>query len=330
MKYDIQLYDHNQFCHGEGWEAMAEHALAMTGLERLIFEDCYPVGSSHVCAPAYNAQTLPRRQRVEWLTQFLPHSAEEVAQLIEAWNTIEATPEMVDTFISWCAERDPHASKSYFESLASELEDAQSDPADHGHYLFWLASSDDDFHKKILWQSRHDNFYSADDNFLNEDEEYVEPELEPFEPTPAEYRYRKLPDEGNGKPFLTLRQANRLVRILKCFKTRDRLPKLLALGKYLFNTKRILYADRWVWDAYASAKRRCTNDLPDVAKRLFDRIRTARSLKHLKYLSAYTYAHFNGNSFNDEPAIKELIDLQPSQKAWVWNFIKKRKREVSS
>jgi len=330
MKYDIALYDHNDFCHGEGWEAMADHAHQMTDLERLIFEDCYPVGSSHVCAPAYNAQTLPKRKRLEWLSDLmLRYTKSEISKLIECWDVIGATPEMVDTFITWCNARDVQMSLNYFSALALELENAEDDPADHGYYLFWLASNDDEFHKKILWQDRHDRFYSVEDNFLNEDEEYVEPELEPFEASPPEFRYRKLPDEGNGKPFLTIRQANRLVRILKCFKTRDRLPKLLALGKYLFAEKRILFTDRWVWKEYASAKKRCQNDLPDIAKRLFDRIRTARSIKHLKFLSAYTYAHFNGELFNDEPAIKELQALQPSQKAWVWNYIKKRKREFA-
>ena len=325
MKFDIRLYKHDYY--GEGWEAMADHALEMSGLDRLIFEDCYPVGS-YVCASAFNAQTLPKRQRIEYLSELLPHSNEDIAKLIECWDVIGATPAMIDIFIEWCQARDCQASLDYFSALALDLEDAEHDPTDHGKYIFWLASNDDEFHRKLLWKDRHDHLYSTqEDTFLNEDESFVESEPEPFEPAPPEFRYRKLPDEGSGKPFLTVKQIERLSRIFKLFKTKARLSLLLGIGKRLFETRRILYTDRWIWTEYANAKKRCTNDLPAEAKQLFDRIKTARSLKHLKYLSAYTFAHFNNKMFNDIEPISALYELHPNQKAWVWNYIKKRKRE---
>jgi len=325
---DIQLYNHDSY--GEGWEAMANHVHDMTGLQRQLFEDCYPAGNK-VCAPAFNAQTLPRRQRIEWLTEQLPHTLAEIQHLLECWEVIEATPEMIDTFISWCQQRSPKASLDYFSDLAFQLKDAVDEPDDHGLYTFWLATSDDEFHRKILWKDRHDRFYSAQTDFINEDESFVEPEPEPFEPAPPEFRYRRLPDEGNGEPYFSMREVEKLRDVLKAFKKREHLSLLLRIGKALYKSRQLLYQDsESVWNEYNLAKRRCNQDLPDIAKRLFDRIRLAKSLAHLKFLSAYVYHQFNGKMFNNTEPNEELTQLHPLQKAWVWNYIKKRKREVSS
>ena len=106
--------------YGEGWQGMSIHISDMTQLDRIIFEDC-TMAYGEVVAPHPITSTCPYYLRPETISFQLDCSINEAANLADCWSIIEATPEMVKTFISWVKTRTIEKALIYFEKLATEL-----------------------------------------------------------------------------------------------------------------------------------------------------------------------------------------------------------------
>ena len=98
MQDITQIYDHSEY--GEAYDGMARHVSAMSGLDRIIFEDCDLV-SGKVCAPHENLVPYPHWLSVDYVAHKCGCSYKEAKDLLECWLILDATQEMVETFIKW-------------------------------------------------------------------------------------------------------------------------------------------------------------------------------------------------------------------------------------
>jgi hypothetical protein len=122
------LYDHSDY--GEAYDAMARHVSEMSGLDRIIFEDCDLV-SGKVVAPHLNLTPYPHWLCLEYVARKIGCDFQEAANLLDCWLMLDPTHEMVETFISWVKIRGVEKALPYFERLAMALAEVENiDPDD--------------------------------------------------------------------------------------------------------------------------------------------------------------------------------------------------------
>ncbi|MFH1027047.1 MAG: hypothetical protein V1791_03500 [Pseudomonadota bacterium] len=104
---------------------MAYHVRDMNQLDRMIFEDCLEVDGA-VVAPHINIKSsCPFHLRPEILQKKIGCDFRQAAILADAWSIIEATPKMVDAFISLIKTKGIEQSIPYFEHLAMKLAEVE-------------------------------------------------------------------------------------------------------------------------------------------------------------------------------------------------------------
>jgi hypothetical protein len=122
------LYDH--FEYGEGFDGMARHVSRMSGLERMIFEDC-DLAAGKVLAPHPNLTPHPYWLCPEYVARKIGCTLREAANLLDCWVILDATKEMLETFISWVKARGIEKAVAYFENLALNIAEVENiDPED--------------------------------------------------------------------------------------------------------------------------------------------------------------------------------------------------------
>ena len=122
------LYDHSDY--GEAYDAMARHVSVMSGLDRIIFEDCELV-SGKVAGPHLNLKPYPHWLCPEYINRKIGCDLREASDLLDCWVIMDPTQEMVETFISWVKVRGMDKALPYFESLAMALAEVENiDPDD--------------------------------------------------------------------------------------------------------------------------------------------------------------------------------------------------------
>ena len=116
--------------YGEGYEAMGKHVAEMSGLNRIIFQECR-VSGGKVVAPHENVEaSFPYWFSPRWISRKLKCSLRDAATLGDCWSILDATKEMVDTFIKWTFNKFPEGF-AYFQELASKVAEAEVlDPED--------------------------------------------------------------------------------------------------------------------------------------------------------------------------------------------------------
>jgi len=123
MQDITQIYDHSEY--GEAYDGMARHVSAMSGLDRIIFEDCDLV-SGKVCAPHENLVPYPHWLSVDYVAHKCACSYKEAKDLLDCWIILDATQEMVETFIRWIKLRGVEKALPYFERLAMALAEVEN------------------------------------------------------------------------------------------------------------------------------------------------------------------------------------------------------------
>lgn len=120
---EIDLFNHEDF--GEGYLGMAFHIREMNQLDRQIFEDC-TVADGAVVAPHPNVKSrCPVHLRPEILQKRIGCTFHQAVTLADAWSIIEATPKMVQCFISWIKAKGIEKGIAYFEHLAMQLAEVE-------------------------------------------------------------------------------------------------------------------------------------------------------------------------------------------------------------
>jgi len=76
------LHDHLDY--GEACDAMARHASQMSGLDRIIFEDCKLV-SEKVAAPQMNLKPYPHWFCPEYVARKIGCDLQDAANLLDCW-----------------------------------------------------------------------------------------------------------------------------------------------------------------------------------------------------------------------------------------------------
>lgn len=111
--------------YGESFEGMARHVSDMSGLERIIFEDCDLVAGK-VTAPHMNLKAYPRWLCPEYISRKIGCDLREAADLVECWVMLDPTQKMIECFISWVAVKGVEKALPYFEKLAMALAEVEN------------------------------------------------------------------------------------------------------------------------------------------------------------------------------------------------------------
>lgn len=108
--------------YGEAWEGMANHVSEMTGLDRMLFEDCVAsVDGSVVMAPHLTFSPGPYHQKPEHLVRAVDCTYREAVDLQAAFSVIGNSKELVEFYVSRIKQEGVEASLRYFGSLAADL-----------------------------------------------------------------------------------------------------------------------------------------------------------------------------------------------------------------
>ena len=162
------IFDHSEY--GEGWEAMADHTLAMSRLDRIIFEDCGFSGSQ-VQAPHLNINDIPYYRRPEVIARKATISLQQARDLCQFWSTIGDTQPMVKEYLKWIVAKGIGPALKYFGNLAAQLSDAEcvspeeflagleADPVAPNEYSYHPVGEreeEDDYYEDIapMWMTR--------------------------------------------------------------------------------------------------------------------------------------------------------------------------------
>jgi len=122
------LFDHSDY--GEAYDAMARHVSDMSGLDRIIFEDC-DLSAGKVVAPHMNLKPYPHWLCPEYIARKIGCRLKEAADLLDCWVILDPTHEMIETFISWVKAKGVEKALAYFEKLAMALAEVENmDPDD--------------------------------------------------------------------------------------------------------------------------------------------------------------------------------------------------------
>ncbi|MBN1850690.1 MAG: hypothetical protein JW932_19120 [Deltaproteobacteria bacterium] len=111
--------------YGESFEGMARHVSAMSGLERIIFEDCDFVAGK-VTAPHMNLKAYPHWLCPEYIAKKTGCGLKDASDLVECWVVLDPTWKMVECFISWVASKGIDKALPYFERLAMALAEVEN------------------------------------------------------------------------------------------------------------------------------------------------------------------------------------------------------------
>jgi len=108
------------FDYGECWSAAANHAMNMTALDRMIFEDGHN-GSGNVQRPGMNVPQIPKLQRIEYIAKQCECTLDQTEDLIDFWHIIDPEYKIWQSFIDWTVSGGIDKALAYFESLAGAL-----------------------------------------------------------------------------------------------------------------------------------------------------------------------------------------------------------------
>jgi hypothetical protein len=127
--HDEMADEQNIVAYGEGHDGAAKHAMEMTGLDRMIYEDCNN-GSNKIQRKSANIPQIARHHRIEWLEQRIEDAdLADCRVLAECFRTLDATLEMITQFIGWLNKGDLDAGIEYFTNLAYNLAELEAPTA---------------------------------------------------------------------------------------------------------------------------------------------------------------------------------------------------------
>jgi hypothetical protein len=116
--------------YGESFDGMAAHVSEMSGLQRILFEDCEAIGGK-VVAPHMNLKPYPHWLCPEYVARKIGCELHEATDLLDCWVILDAGREMVETFISWVKVKGVEKALPYFEKLAFAVAEVENiDPED--------------------------------------------------------------------------------------------------------------------------------------------------------------------------------------------------------
>jgi hypothetical protein len=111
--------------YGESFEGMANHVSEMSGLERIIFEDCELV-TGKVAAPHMNLKAYPYWLCPEYIAKKTGCSLKDASDLLECWVMLDPTQKMIECFISWVSAKGVEKALPYFERLAMAMAEVEN------------------------------------------------------------------------------------------------------------------------------------------------------------------------------------------------------------
>jgi hypothetical protein len=120
--YSAYPKEENIIDFGEGWIGVGKHTSQMSGLDRMIFEDCHN-GSGNIQRQGMNVPQIPIMHRTEYIANLCKCSFDQAEDLIDFWKIIDESNKLFPTFISWTQKRGVEPALDYFESMAGALVD---------------------------------------------------------------------------------------------------------------------------------------------------------------------------------------------------------------
>jgi hypothetical protein len=156
----------------------------------------------------------------------------------------------------------------------------------------------------------------------------------------SEFVNRSVYDEGNGNPYLTQKEFDRLLSAIDSCKD---LNQLSTIATWLYENEVLSFEQsKILWPPMVfglrdtSPYRLKKQEL--IQKSLFktspqlkqvrDDLNRAEDLRSVKYIGAWLYAQFGGQSFNKIPANPAFASLDKIQKQKIWKAFKERKLDV--
>ncbi|MBI9082725.1 MAG: hypothetical protein JEZ11_03950 [Desulfobacterales bacterium] len=107
---------------GDAWDGMGEHAANMSGLNRMILEDCHD-GSGRVQRQGMNVPNLGKARKVEVLARDLGCTLDQAEDLMDFWTIIDDSGHTWGKLKSWTVKGGIDKALTYFEGLAGALVD---------------------------------------------------------------------------------------------------------------------------------------------------------------------------------------------------------------
>jgi len=111
--------------YGESFDGMARHVSEMSGLDRMIFEDCEFVAGK-VTAPHMNMKSYPYWLCPEYIAKKACCGLKDAATLLDCWVMLDPTQEMINCFTSWVSQKGIEKAIPYFERLAMALAEVEN------------------------------------------------------------------------------------------------------------------------------------------------------------------------------------------------------------
>jgi hypothetical protein len=111
--------------YGESFDGMARHVSEMSGLDRIIFEDCKFVAGK-ITAPHMNLKAYPHWLCPEYIAKKACCGLKDAAALLDCWIILDPTQKMVECFISWVSAKGIEKALPYFERMALALAEVEN------------------------------------------------------------------------------------------------------------------------------------------------------------------------------------------------------------
>ena len=292
------------------------HISALSTLERMTLEDCDFVGGKAVTWHE-NVTDMPYHLRLDYLTKRLGCTPNEAEVIREYFVELDATPEMVDTFIRWTNKRGFDKGLQYFKDLAAELEALKPSPEDaleadaqHVYKHSYIADPGEEY------ESTEDEDVETSGFLINE---YagtpVSIREESFEP----YSYHLVDEEDYQLPWESTQPGWYRSLLWRVRKSTD-FDKLTELGKKTYESNLSRDQASVFWSEYTIKKKALERKIPlsPAARAFIQKIDHAPD--GLPGLGAWLYRVQHGETNIVNP---------PLEREWkvIWKVYRQRKSD---
>ena len=216
LGHDAELFDQDWEV-DEGYIGREAKLDEMSGLDRIIFEDCYN-GSNAVQRPSQNVPNIGFRRRIDLLAQRLVCTFDQAEDLIDFWQIIDESQKLWPTFELWIKARTIEAGLEYFEALAGQLVDDEI--VNEKPFSSFEINPDRELWKEeldVLWEqfvskeAEPELTVEALDGFVEKNGWFAENgsiQLESPRGTPEEFRYVTINDDRPHPSYIRLPQPH--------------------------------------------------------------------------------------------------------------------------
>ena len=277
--YLQRLFDDTDYHDGVGFWALGPHQSNMSGLDRMISEQCY--AGYHVSdARLLMNDGLRRELRAEWVARAAgfkttPEVMGMFQNIIEAWKTMEATPKMIRQFIRWFkpAAKWEKASERAGSWMITEREDRLI----NGFVFFRDLAGQ--LESVSNWDPIGEPFLDPDDYAQDEWFDILDVKKDEIEEReyniPSPFRWIPIGFDGFRKEDRWLTKQNERVQEAVIMIRSVKTPKQLSeMGKELFRQKNQFSRVQMgvLWTEYNVMKKKLTNRMSRVFNNLMDMI----------------------------------------------------------